>query len=136
MFNEQSFRFQVVCANPKGVLERGEVMRVKSHYTINAHRLEKAGDVARRDRVSRFAFLVLARVAKVRDDSRDAFGGSVAQRAEEEQEPAELIVHALPVVAIQRLDNEDILAANIYQRSYLMLAVFELSLLVRAQRNA
>src|SRR5688572_13660996 len=46
MFNEQSLHFQLIRANPKGVLERGEVMHVQSHYAINAHRLEKSGDVA------------------------------------------------------------------------------------------
>src|SRR5262249_1668333 len=48
----------------------------------------------------------------------------------------ELVIHAPPPVPVQRLDDENILAAHINQRSHLMFAVFEFSLFVRAQGDA
>ena len=57
------------------------------------------------------------------------------KRADKEKKPAQLIVAALPIIAVKGLNNENILAANANQRPRLMLAILALAFLMRARIN-
>ena len=101
-----------------------------------AHRLEQRGDVARGNRIARLRLPVLARVAEIRHDRRHGRGGCVAQRADEEQQAAQLVIDARVVIAVEGLQHEHIALPDVHERTRLVLAVLELPLLVSRQRPA
>ena len=55
---------------------------------------------------------VLARIGEVGDDGDDTVGGRVLERADEEQEPDELVVRALARLAVEGVDDEDVAPAR------------------------
>jgi aminoglycoside phosphotransferase family enzyme len=60
---EQRPRLEMLGRAAEGVLERNGVVHVERHDPVDADRLERRGDVARRHRVARLRPAVLARVA-------------------------------------------------------------------------
>ena len=70
-----------------------------------------------------------------RNDGCDTRRGRVLQRGDEKKKPAQLIVAALSMITIKRLNNENVLAADANQWPRLMLAILELAFLVRAGLN-
>jgi hypothetical protein len=95
--------------------------------------LEQSGNITRCDRVARFAFSVFAGVTEVRDDGGNTFGRRIAQSAQEKEQAAELVVHALLGIAMQRLNDKSVLPSYAHQRPSLMLTVFEFPFFVRAK---
>src|ERR1019366_8160546 len=120
----------------EGVLESGWIVHFERDDGVGADRLEHRRHVARGDRIESLRPSVLARVAEVGRNSRYPRGTGVLQRPDEEQKSAELVVGAANGPAVQRLDNEDIVAVDALERAGLVLAVLELAFLVRGQRLA
>src|SRR5262249_54171504 len=118
----------------EGVFERRGIVDFDRHYRIAADRLEQTGHVAGRDRIPRLGAPVLARVAEIGRDGRDARGAGIFERADEEQQPTELVVGAFGGAAVEALHNINIGVADVLQWAALVLAVFEIPLLVRGQR--
>src|SRR5205814_1233884 len=73
---------------------------------------------------------------EVGDDRGDARRGRIAQRAEEEQQSAELVVGARGSVGVERLDHIDVGSAHAFERPRLVLAILEHALLVRREGDA
>jgi hypothetical protein len=73
---------------------------------------DSAGDVACSHRIARLGLPILPRISQIRNDGGDACGGSVRQRVDKEKKPAQLIVAALPIIAVKGLNNENILAGR------------------------
>ena len=135
MRGEQRRDFDVHGRAAERVLERRDVMHFDRHDAIDPDRVEHRSDIARGDGVVGLGAPVLAGIAEIRDDGGDASGTRVFQRAAEEQHAAELVVAAGAVVAVQRMQHERVLAAHILQRPCLVLAVFEVTLLVLGERD-
>ena len=92
MLDEQRIGLQVLGAAAERVLVRREIVHVERHDAIGADRFEQLRDVARRDRIARLALAVLACVGEIGNDGGDASRRGVLERAEEEQQPDELVV--------------------------------------------
>ena len=120
-------------AAAKGVLECHRVVNFERDDAVGPDRLEHSGNVAGGDRIVRLGATILARIAKVRHDRRDASGARVLERPDEEQQPAELVVGAFGRSAVKALDDVDIGAADGIERAHLVLAVLECALLMRGE---
>ena len=92
--------------------------------------LEHACHIPRRDGIVRFGAAVLARIAEIGHDRGHAVGPGILEGADEEQEPAQLVIGAGLRAALQALDDIDVGAAHRVERARLMLAILELPLLV------
>jgi hypothetical protein len=95
-----------------------------------------AGDVSGGNRIVRLGAAILARIAQIGHDGRDPCRASVLDRADEEQEPAQLVIGAHGWPAVQALDHVNVAAHDRVQRPRLVLAVLELALLVQRQELA
>ncbi|OFZ71178.1 MAG: hypothetical protein A2Z01_10205 [Betaproteobacteria bacterium RBG_16_58_11] len=91
------------------------------------------GHVAAADRVAGLAAPVLARIGQVGRDGGDAAGSSILQRADEKQQPHQLVVGAVARLAVQGVDDIHVLATDAFQRPGLVLAVLELALFVAGE---
>jgi hypothetical protein len=85
--------------------------------------------------VTRLCPAVLPRVGQIGSDGGDASGGRVLDGADEEQQPAQLVVDAAPGIALERLNHVDVLVPHPHQRTDLELAVLETPLLMGADRD-
>src|SRR5688572_23921934 len=99
----------MVGANPPGVLVSSQVMDIQGDHMIGPDGLEQSGNITRCNRVARFALSVLAGVTEVRDNGGNTFGRRIAQSAQEKEQAAELVVHALLGIAMQRLNDKSVL---------------------------
>ena len=117
------------------ILKCGKIVNIKCHDRLGAHRLKQRGHITRGHRIARLNLPIFARISQIRNNRCDACGGGVLQRADKEKKPAQLVIAALPIVAVERLNNEDILAADADQWPRLMLAILELTFLVQAGLN-
>src|SRR3569833_3530507 len=111
-------------------------MHVELHYHMASDRLELCGHVASSDRVARVCFAVLSRISQIWNNRRHARCAGIPERADEEKQAAQLVIAALRLIGIQGMHHVDIASALAGQRACLMLAVFELSFLVRTQGDA
>jgi hypothetical protein len=102
---------------------------------VDADGLEELGDIARGDRIVGFGAAILAGVAEIRRHRGDGVGPGVLEGAAEEEKAAQLVVRALLVIAMQGMDDEDVVALHAQERSRLVLAILEGALLVRRQRH-
>ena len=66
---------------------------------------EQAGNVSGRHRIVGLGAAVLARIAQIGHDGRDPRRAGILERADEEQEPAQLVIGAHGRPAVQALDR-------------------------------
>lgn len=99
-------------------------------------RPEERGDVTGGHGVPGLGLPILSRIGEIGNHGGDASGGGIAKSAKGEEEPRELVVHAMPGVAVQRFDHEDVVSSNVDEWAGFVLAVLELPFLVRRQRDA
>jgi hypothetical protein len=121
----------VLGAAAEGVLERGKAMDFDRGHAVYADGLEKLGHVPGNHRVPRLGLALLPRVAEIGNDGRDARRVGVAQRTQEEQQPAQLVVDAVRGVAVERFDDVDVAPAHAGERSGSVLAPPRTRALVR-----
>ena len=134
--DKQFIRLQMFGLTAERILVGGQIVHVERHHPVDTHRLDQGGDIARGDRVAGLGLAVLARISQVGDNRRNPPGRGIPQGTEKEQHPAQLVVHALGWIGIQRLNNVHVLRAHIHPWANLVLAIFELPLLVLAQCDA
>ena len=120
---------------PECVLERGDVVHFRHDDPVDPDRFEHRRDVSGDDRIIWLGPPILARIAEIGRHRRHVRGAGILQRAAKEQQPAKLVVAALVVVPIQRMQHEDVVAADILERTSLVLAILEAALLVRRKRD-
>jgi hypothetical protein len=133
VLDKERYRLEIGRRAVKSVLEGGHIVDVEGHHRVRSTGLEEPCHIFGRDRVAGLRPPVLAGVAKVGDDCRYALGAGVFQRADEEQQAAELVVWALLGIPVQRVHHEHILSAHLDERTDLVLAVLERALLMRAE---
>ena len=97
---------------------------------------KKLGHVARRNRISGLRLPILAAIAEIRHDGRNLVCASIFQRADEEEQPAELVVRADAALAIKTMDHGDVAVTDGNARPCLVLAVFEVALFHLRQGDA
>src|SRR3989344_64615 len=119
----------MIGAATEGVLESREIVYVHRDHAVGAHGLEYLRHVARRDRIARLGLRVFPGISQVRDYGRYARGRSVFECADEKQQADQLVVYALFGGRIERLDDENILMADISERAGFVFAVFEIPFL-------
>lgn len=127
---EHRGRGEVQRRNPKRVVERRRVVHLESHHAGDTHGLEQLGHVARGHRIERPRAPVLARECQVGDHRCDAPGTVIAQRRGEKEQPQKLVGRGAARIAVEPLNQIDVLAADIGKRTNLVLAVLELELFV------
>jgi len=96
-------------------------VEVERQHAIDSGRLEQVGDQLRRDRDPRLDLAVLARVAIVGQDRRDAAGRGALQRVDHDEQLHERVVHG----RARRLDHEHVRAADVLVDLHVHLAVRE-----------
>src|SRR3989441_4358068 len=99
---------EVVHRDPEEALDLSRV-EVERQHAIDSGRLEQVGDQLRRDRDPRLDLAVLARVAIVGQDRRDAAGRGALQRVDHDEQLHERVVHG----PARRLDPEHVRAADV-----------------------
>ncbi len=109
-------------------------MHLERDHGVAADRLEKGCDVPRRHGVVRLGAAVLSCIAEIGRNRGDPPGSGILQRADEKQQPAELVVGALPRTAVKAMDHIDVGAGHGIERPCLVLAVLEIALFMRAER--
>ena len=132
--DQQGRRRQRHGAAAKRILESRLVVYFERDHGIAADRLEKRRDVTRRHRIVRLGAAILSRITEIGRDCGYPPGPGIFQRADEEQQPAELVVGALVRAAVKAVDHVDVGAGNGIEWSCLVLAVFEIPLFMRAER--
>ena len=118
------------------VFERHRIMNFERDHAVGADALEHAGDVSGGHRIVRLGAAVFARVTKIRRHRGDARGAGILDCADEEQQPAQLVVGALLRPAVQALYDIDIGAVYRIERTRFVLAVLEFALFMRGERLA
>ncbi len=135
VLREQIVRAQVLRASAKRVLEGGQAVDLERDDGPRTQRLEQLRHVAGRDGIAGLGPPLLARVAEEGNDGRHVRRGRVHQRAEEEQQADQLVVHALLGVPVQGMDHVHVPPAHALQRTRLVVAELELPLLVLREWN-
>ena len=118
----------------KGVLEGCRIMHVQGDDGVRAYGREQTRHVARDHWIVGLCAPVLACVAEIRHQRRHSRGTAVPERADEEQEPAQLVIGALLGSAVQALQYENVGAAHRHEGTRLVFAILEFPLLMRRQR--
>ena len=103
---------------------------------IAADGLEKRRDITRRHRIVRFGAAILPRITEIGRDRGDPGGTGVFRRSDEKQQAAELVVGALVRAAMKAMNYKYVGTADGIERSCLVLAIFEIPLLMRAEGMA
>src|SRR5713226_8373720 len=96
-------------------------VQVERQYAIGARSADQIRDQFRRDRHAWLVLAVLARVAVVRNDRRDATRRGALERVEHDQQLHQIVVHRWR----RRLDHEDVRAADVLIDLHVVLAVGE-----------
>ena len=135
MGGQQRRELHVQGRTPESVLESCEIVHLHGDDAVDADGLEDLRDIARGDRVVGLGASILASVAEIRGHRGDGVGSGILEGAAEEEKSAQFVVSALHVIAVQGMDDEDVVAPYALERSRLVLAVLEGALLVRRQRH-
>ena len=109
-------------------------MHLERDHGIGPDRLEKRSDIARRYWIVRLGTAILSRITEVWRDGGYSPGASILQRSDEKQQPAELVVGALPRASVKAMDHVYVGAGNGIEWPRLVLAIFEIPFLMRAKR--
>jgi len=121
-------------AAAEGILERDRIVHVERHDPVGSDAFEQICEIARGHRIARLGAPVLARIAEIGRHRRYPRGARVFERADEEQEAAQLVGGALQGTAMQALDHIGIGPRDRVERARLVLAVLELAFLVGRER--
>ncbi len=135
LLDEEGAGLQVLGHGVEGVLEDGEVVHVHRQHPIDPHGVEEAAEVAGRDRAAGLALAVFALVAEEGHDGGDPPGGGVAERAQKEEQPAQLVIHAHARLGVERLDDENVSSPDVHLRPHLVLPVAEGLFVVGVERR-
>jgi hypothetical protein len=127
---------EMPCMAAERILEGDDVVNIKGDHRVGAGGLKYLSQVTRGNRITRLGLAVLTRIGKIRDHRRDALGAALPQCANEEQQPHELVVHALLRPSMQALNHIGVTASHTDKRPPLVLAILKLPLFVRTERYA
>ncbi|MCY1366496.1 hypothetical protein D9M69_533930 [compost metagenome] len=92
---------QVLGRNAKRIIEGGLVMHIHGHQPIDAARFHQRRQVTRNDRILRLNAPLLARIAEVGRNHLKMPGACILDCGAEEQEAAQLVVHAQARLGIE-----------------------------------
>ena len=84
-------------------------MEVDREDAVGARCGDEVGDELGRDRGARAGFAILTRIAEIGNDRGDALGRGAAQRVVDDEQLHQIVVRG----EVRRLDDEDVLAADI-----------------------
>jgi hypothetical protein len=107
-----------------------EVVHFDADQAFDPDRFEQSRHVAHGQWIPSFRTRVLTCMAEVRRDHRHAPSAGIHERAQKEQNSNELVVARPRGVSVQRFHEIHVTPANALEGTDLVLAVFEISLLV------
>ena len=123
------------CWAPERILKGRDIMDLNGNDLRDAYGFHHRCQIPRRNRIIRLGSTVFASIAQIWDNGGHTGSTRIAERAAKKQESTKFIISALAVVAVERMQHENIMPTDVAKWSCLVFSVLEHSLFVGREYN-
>ena len=123
------------CWAPERILKGRDIVDLNGDDLRDAYGLHHRCQIPSRNRIIQLGSTVFAGIAQIWDNGGHTGSSRIAERAAKKQQSTKFIIAALAVVAVERVQHENIMSTDVAKWSCLVFSVLERSLFVGRKYN-